>query len=225
VRNVVENAVPYGLAGAAAVGATTIDVDSGGFKIGSAVVGTGASTENVSVIGVSGTTLTLAAPLTQAHAAGSPVIGTGSIRYYDVETPQDACAAGRVLAFGKTSEPAVSRSGSPFVSGLSPKGRLTAAAKSRPSFYGSPLVAWEPALGADQYEVQWSKTKYPWRKEGGKVTYATSALLPVTPGTWWYRIRGINFSLPGTARAMTWSAPIELRVAKPTFAVVKKSGR
>ena len=83
-----------------------------------------------------------------------------------------------MLEFGKTSEPAVSRSGSPFVSGLSPKGRLTSAASSRPSFYGSPLVAWEPALGADQYEVQWSKTKYPWRKEGEKLTYATSALLP-----------------------------------------------
>ena len=85
-------------------------------------------------------------------------------------------------------------------------------------------LAW-PALGADQYEVQWSKAKYPWRAEGEKLTYATSALLPVTPGSWWYRIRGINFSLPGTARAMTWSDPVGLRVAKPTFAVVKKSGR
>jgi hypothetical protein len=225
VRNVVENAVPYSVANAAAAGATTIVVDSAGFLPGLAVVGTGSSTENISIVAVSGTTLTLAAPLVQAHAAGSPVVGTGSLRYYDVETPQDACAAGRVLAFGKTSEPAVSRSGSPFVSGLSPKGRLTSAASSRPSFYGSPLVAWEPALGADQYEVQWSKTKYPWRTEGTKLTYATSALLPVVPGNWWYRIRGINFSLPGTARAMTWSAPIELRVAKPTFAVVKKSGR
>jgi hypothetical protein len=179
----------------------------------------------VIILGVSGSTLTLAGPLTRAHAVAAQVVGTGSLRYYDVDTPQDACAAGRVLEFGKTSEPAVSRSGSPFVSGLSPKGRLTSAVSSRPSFYGSPLVAWEPALGADQYEVQWSKTKYPWRKEGGKLTYATSALLPVTPGTWWYRIRGINFSLPGTARAMTWSDPVELRVAKPTFAVVKKSGR
>ena len=56
------------------------------------------------------------------------------------------------------------------------------------------------------------------------MTCATSVLLPVGPGSWWYRIRGI-FSLPGTARAMTWSDPIELRVARPTFAVIKKSGR
>ena len=61
-------------------------------------------------------------------------------------------------SFGKGSRPLVAGSGSPFVSGLSPKGRLTSAATARPSFYGSPLVAWEPALGADQYQVQWSKT-------------------------------------------------------------------
>ena len=59
---------------------------------------------------------------------------------------------------------------------------------------------------------------------GEKFTYATSALLTLEPGTWYYRVRGINFSLPGTARAMSWSAPVGLRVAKPTFAVVKKSG-
>ena len=222
VRYVIEDTIPYAVATAAGVGATTVTVDSAGFQAGQAVIGAGAGSETVTILGVVGATLTLASPLTRAHAAGSPIIGSGSLRYYDVETPQDACAAGRVLEFGKTSEPAVSLR-LPFVSGLSPKGRLTSAARAKP-FYGSPLVAWEPALGADQYEVQWSKSKYPWRKEGGAMTYATSALLPVGPGSWWYRIRGINFSLPGTARAMTWSDLIELRVARPTFAVVK-SGR
>ena len=225
VRGVIENALPYGLGASASAGATTVVVDSLGFTMGTAVIGSGATSESVTVSAVNGLVLTLAAPLTRAHASGEPVVGTGNLRYYDVETPQDACAAGRILGFGKTSEPAVSRAGSPFVSGLSPKGRLTSAARSRPSFYGSPLVAWEPALGADQYQVQWSKTKYPWRKEGEKLTYGTSSLLPVSPGNWWYRIRGINFSLPGTARAMTWSDPVELRVSKPTFTVVKKSGR
>ena len=226
VKYVVDDALPLNLASTATVGSATVAVDGSGFPTGTAVIGSGASSEAVVVASVSGSTLTLANALTKAHASGTTITPTGgSLSYYDVETPQDACAAGRVLAFGKTSEPAVSRSGSPFVSGLSPKGRLTSATRSRPSFYGSPLVAWEPALGADQYEVQWSKTKYPWRKEASKLTYGTSALLAVTPGNWWYRIRGINFSLPGTARAMTWSAPVELRVAKPTFAVVKKSGR
>ena len=226
VRYVVDDALPLNLATAASAGAATITVDGSGFPTGSAVIGAGASSETVVVGAVNGSVLTLASPLTKSHASGTVVTPiTGTLNYYDVETPQDACAAGRVLAFGKTSEPAISRAGSPFVSGLSPRGRLTAAAGARPSFYGSPLVAWEPALGADQYQVQWSKTKYPWRKEGEKLTYGTSALLGVAPGRWWYRVRGINFSLPGTARAMTWSDPVELRVTKPTFAVVKKSGR
>jgi hypothetical protein len=226
IKYLVANALPVSLSAPAAVGATTLTVDSSGFPSGTAVIGAGATSEAIIVSLTSGATLQLQAPLTSAHPAGAVVTPTaGSLKYYDVESPQDACAAGRRLEFGKTSEPAVSRSGSPFVSGLSPRGRLTAAAKTRPSFYGSPLVAWEPALGADQYQVQWSKTKYPWRKEGEKLTYATSSLLAVTPGRWWYRVRGINFSLPGTARAMTWSAPVGLTVTKPTFAVVKKSGR
>ena len=98
-------------------------------------------------------------------------------------------------------------------------------ARSVPSFYGTPLAAWQPALGADQYQVQWSKTRYPWVKVGEKLTYATSALLPLEPGRWFYRVRGMNFSLPGSARAMSWSAPVGLTVTKPTFAVVKKTGR
>ena len=223
VRYVVENTVPYFTFTFAVAGQTTVVVDNEGFQPGAAIVGAGANSEPVTVTSVSGTTLTLSAPLTKSHMIGSPVIGSGALRYYDAETPQDACAAGRVLAFGKTSEPALAKGGAPFVSGLSPKGRLTAAVGKTPSFYGSPLVAWEPALGADQYQVQWSKTQYPWRSEGEKLTYATSVLLPVTPGRWFYRVRGLNFSMPGTARAMTWSDPVEVRVTKPTFSVVKQA--
>jgi hypothetical protein len=226
VRYVVDDAIPSTLAADASVGATSITVGANGFPAGAAVIGAGASSESVVVTGVTGQALTLSAPLTKSHTAGTAVTPTGgTLSYYDVETPQDACAAGRVLEFGKTSEPALARAGAPFASGLSPKGRLTAAAGRTPSFYGTPLVAWEPALGADQYQIQWSRKAYPWKTEGEKHTYATSALLPVAPGVWHYRVRGINFSLPGTARAMTWSDPVGLRVTKPTFAVVKKPRR
>jgi len=221
-----DDSLPLSLGAAAAAGALTITVDATGFAVGPATIGAGPTSEAVDVASVAGTTLTLVAPLTASHALGAQVASTaGTLKYYDAESPQDACAAGRVLEFGKTSEPAVSRAGSPFASGLSPRGRLTAAATSKPSFYGTPLVAWGPALGADQYQVQWSRTSYPWRTEGEKLTYATSALLPLEPGRWFYRIRGINFSLPGTARAMTWSKPVGLSVSRPTFTVVKKSGR
>jgi hypothetical protein len=226
VRFVVQNAVPMQLVVAAPAGATTIVVDTGSFPIGTAVIGSGSNAESVTVTQVVGTTATLSLPLTKSHAAGETFTPTsGNFSYYDVETPQDLCASGRVLQFGKESEPAVSRASTPYVSGLSPRGRLLAATRKVPAFYGTPLVAWKPAVGADQYQIQWSKTGYPWRKEGERLTYGTSAMLPLEPGRWFYRVRGINFSMPGTARAMSWSAPIELRVAKPTFAVVKKSGR
>ena len=143
--------------------------------------------------------------------------------YFDAEQPQDACAAGRVLAFGKASSPVVAGQGTAYASGLSPSGRLTAAAGSKP-FYGSPLVAWLPVAGADTYEVEWSKTRYPWRAakripiDGG-----TATMLPLKPGQWWYRIRGINSALPDGHQAMTWSQPLQVTMAKPKFRLVASS--
>jgi len=214
----------------APAGTATFTVsDVGGFLKDQPIrIGTGPTQETLIVdsVNVTLSRILTTKPSLYAHAAAEQMVAlNGTIVYWDLELPQDVCAAGRVQAFGKGSMPLVASSTSPFVSGLSPKGRLTSAANARPSFYGSPLVAWEPALGADQYQLQWSKTRYPWRTAGEKFTYATSSLLTLAPGAWYYRIRGVNFSLPGTARAMSWSAPVAIKVAKPTFAVVKKSGR
>ena len=105
------------------------------------------------------------------------------------------------MRFGKSSEPTLVTGGAPFASGLSPKGRLISAAGVGASFYGTPLVAWTPALGADAYHVQWSKKRYPFTAElsggtAGFLTLSTSAVLPLKPGTWWYRVRGISWRLP-----------------------------
>jgi hypothetical protein len=218
------------LATATAPGASTFRVaDVAGFGATQLLrVGADATQETLTIASVNTTTsevLTTTSAI-YAHGSGEEVQNlTATIDYWDLELPQDVCAAGRVQSFGKGSMPLVASSTSPFVSGLSPKGRLTSAVTARPSFYGSPLVAWEPALGADQYQLQWSKSRYPWVKAGEKFTFATSSLLTLEPGVWYYRVRGVNFSLPGTARAMSWSAPVGIKVAKPTFAVVKKSGR
>ena len=133
----------------------------------------------------------------------------------------------RISSFGKTSAPSLAAGSTPYVSGLSPSGRLIPAAGAKPAFYGAPLVAWEPALGADEYQVQWSRTRYPWNptdpatgKPRQKLTYGTSIMLPLTPGTWYYRVRGIDFFLPGTARAMSWSQTVAVVIAKPKFRVV-----
>jgi hypothetical protein len=215
---------------ATGAGATTFRVvDDSGFAVNQLMrIGSGATQETLTIAAVDTITnqITATTGAIYAHAVSEQVQSLAStLDYWDQELPQDNCAAGRVQSFGKGSVPLVAGSTSPFASGLSPRGLLTTATRGVPSFYGTPLVAWQPALGADQYQVQWSKKKYPWVKAGEKFTYATSAMLPLEPGTWYYRVRGVNFSLPGTARAMSWSAPVGVRVSKPTFAVVKKSGR
>jgi hypothetical protein len=149
---------------------------------------------------------------------GILVDDAGTFQYWDVESPQDACEAGRVAIFAKQSQPAITTSGSPFVSGLTPNGRLLAQAGRRPVVYSTPLVAWRPVVGATAYEIQWSRSKYPWRSRGTRLTFATSSVLNLTPGVWYYRIRGLNGAQVGTP-AMTWSAPVTVKVARPTFQI------
>jgi hypothetical protein len=147
------------------------------------------------------------------------------VKWYEAEVPQDACAAGRVLSFGKLSEPVLTGSSAPYVSGLTPDGRLQPAGKARPSFYGVPVAAWLPALGADQYEVQWSRKLYPWKAEGNVITFATAAELPLRPGLWYYRVRGLSSTLPTGARQLAWSDPVRIRIATPRFKVIRGGKR
>jgi len=164
-----------------------------------------------------------------AHGAGEPIMRTGgNLQYVDIELPQDVCAApfNRVARFGKNSEPSLTAAGDLFASGLSPSGRLTAGTN-RP-FYGYPLVAWTPAMGASEYEVQWSKTRYPFKPEPnpqnqnalGTMVLNTSTVLPLKAGTWYYRVRGFNLNLPTGAQQMSWSDPAKIVVAKPKFKIV-----
>ena len=52
-------------------------------------------------------------------------------------------------------------------------------------------------------------------------TRATSAVLPLTPGTWWYRLRGLESRNPRRVHGDDWSRlPASLVVAKPAFRVV-----
>ncbi|MFN8222928.1 MAG: hypothetical protein U0R50_06705 [Gaiellales bacterium] len=139
--------------------------------------------------------------------------------FVDIESPQDACQAGRVASFGKESDGVRTGSGSaPFVSGLSPNGRFMNSTHARPVVYSTPLVAWEPATGATAYQVQWSHTKYPWRASGTVKTFATSAILQLAPGTWYYRVRGLNQAQMRRAE-MAWSAPVAVKVAAPKFSI------
>jgi len=142
----------------------------------------------------------------------------GTFTYYDAESPQDACESGRMASFGKESRPVITTAGTPYVSGLSPKGRLLAQAGRRPVVYSTPLIAWRPVVGATAYEVQWSRMKYPWRSRGSALTYATSSVLQLGTGLWYYRVRGLNAAQVGTS-AMSWSAPVAVKVVRPTFRI------
>jgi hypothetical protein len=151
-----------------------------------------------------------------------PVVKRGDT-YQDIVVPQDACEAKPPLEFAKSSARAVLRAKggarAPYATGLSPTGRLHSAVNSRSAFYGVPLVAWTPASGAILYDVEWSRTSYPWRRASGIRTGSTSAMLPLSPGTWWYRVRGLNPWLESNHQ-MSWSNPVRLRIARPTFSVV-----
>ena len=139
----------------------------------------------------------------------------------DAELTQDACASGRKLTFAKTSEPGVTgQAGTPFASGLSPTGTLATARKPSPRFYGQPLVAWSPIVAASHYEVQWSKTLYPWTTAGSQTTWSTAATLPLSPGTWYYRVRGVDYLRMGSKPWLSWSDPVRIVVTKPRFRVV-----
>ncbi len=147
------------------------------------------------------------------------------IEYHDVAVPQDRCEAGRGMSFGKVSQPVVASRNTPWVSGLSPDGRVIASASKVPTVHDSPLVAWEPAVGATKYEVQISHKNYPWKTTWSKLTAATSVVLPLGKGqvgNWWYRIRGINPALPAGAEAMSWSIPVRLKITGDRFVVVKR---
>jgi hypothetical protein len=214
------------LAAAAVAGATTIEVeDAKGLGPASKLEIGLSPPEVVTIKEITGTTVTLEKPLTGPHAAAEQVKLSGdTIHYQDAELPQDACDAGRVMRFGKRSQAVLAKeSGEPFASGLSTKGRLVSARSTQGVFSGQPLVAWSPAPDAQAYEVQWSKTEYPFEAAADPIlTYATAAVLPLKPGTWYYRVRGLNLAMPKGAQALAWpEEPAKVIVARPQFKVAK----
>jgi len=206
--------------------------DSSQFKIGDTVtIGVAPLSDTGTVTAVATGQLTLSADFQQGHAVGEQVVTNGgsALTYRDLELPQDVCDAGRVKRFGISSEPSLTSGQQPFVTGLSQTGRLTSAANV-PAYYGRPLVAWTPALGADIYQIQYSKVAYPFKAEidprsgrPGFLTFGTSDVLPLDPakqaGTWYYRVRGIDYNLPTGVQQMSWSDSEKLVVTKPTFKI------
>jgi hypothetical protein len=159
-----------------------------------------------------------------SSGGGSSGAAPASSEYIDTELPEDACAAGRVWSFGKVSAPVATRTATPYVSGVVSGRRVTSAAHKLPRFRLLPLIAWQPALGAQLYDVEVSRTTYPWKPTIHQQTHATSLVLPLTKnqvGTWYYRVRGVNPNLPPNAQTMTWSRPVPIRITGDVFTVAK----
>lgn len=151
--------------------------------------------------------------------------GEAKVEWHDAAFGQDMCANGDVRVFGKTSAVATTtEGGTPYASGMSSTGQLVAATTAKPTFYGKPVVAWKPTLGAQTYEIQWSKKAYPFKPVGKLTTPATSALLDLPVGHWYYRVRGLDRTLPGPP-GLTWSDVAEATISPPTFTVLERSAK
>ena len=146
----------------------------------------------------------------------------GTLFYRDAELPQDVCDSGngRIGTFGRVGDPVETANNKAFITTLALAGKVkSVAASTVPGVYGNtPLVTWSPVLSADKYEVQWSRTQYPFVAVGDAVTQATSATLPLAPGVWYYRVRGIDLQVV-KSQSMGWSSVRKLKILKPTFRI------
>ena len=153
---------------------------------------------------------------------------TGNITYQDAELAQDACRQNgaqplSMSAFGMRSEPVTTTKSSPLASGLL-GGRVVTASTRQPSFEQLPVVTWTPVYGAQSYKIELSRKTYPWRPAVVQTSLVPSVTLNLTKrqaGLWYYRVRGVNGNLPGSAINMTWSRPTAIRISGDVFKIVK----
>jgi hypothetical protein len=139
---------------------------------------------------------------------------TGNIVYQDMELPQDACAQGSVFSFAMQSMKATT-----YASGVHGNRVLSSA-----SFSQLPVITWSPVLGAQTYEIQLSRRPEPyWKTAMTQTAVVPSATLNLTKkdiGTWYYRVRGVNGNLGGTAIKLRWSTG-KIQISGDLFQIVK----
>ena len=202
---------------------TKIAPPSSSSSTGSSSTGTSSSGTGTPSAGSGSTSSSGSSSPSSSSSSSSSTTNTGAIAYHDMAVPQDSCQAGLGMSFGKVSEPVVTSKGKPFLSGVGPTGRTVAAAGSNPVVFASPIAAWQPVVGATKYQVELSRSPYPWHAVMRVGTPATSVVLPVTKydaGVWYYRVRGFNEALPAGARAMAWSNPVRVKVTGNRIAVI-----
>ena len=200
------------------IGSRSPSPRSRGISKGSTLtIGAGDNAELALVDSVTGSVVTLSSPLTRSHGSGEKVAQGTQIEYRDAELPQDACANGRVMAFGKQSAPVVAGGSTAFASGLSPKGRLVASVEPQDVVLRSAARRLEARTRCRRLPGRMVEEGIPVEGRRLVATQSTSALLPLKAGRWFYRVRGVNALLPGSAKAMSWSTAQQLTLARPVF--------
>ena len=125
------------------------------------------------------------------------ITADAKVEYRDVEFAEDMCQAGQVINFGKTSAPAIERAnGVPYVSGMGGDGQIRGAQNGTPSFYGRLVSPGCPPPARPATRSQWSKKANPFKPAGSATTPSTSVLVNPGAGVWYYRVRGVDKTLP-----------------------------
>jgi hypothetical protein len=105
-----------------------------------------------------------------------------------------------------------------FVSGLFPSGRLLTSAARRPVVNSTPHVTWLPVVGCERISDRVVAHDLPLAPSWSHRHPIHLVGAEAGAGLWYYRVRGSNGAQVGTP-AMTWSAPVAVKVARPTFQI------
>jgi len=75
--------------------------------------------------------------------------------------------------------------------------------------------------GFHQQNLRRLKKANPFKAVGTLTTRATADILNLDAGVWYYRVRGVDGTLPTSQRGMTWSDPQYLKIVPRTFSVIR----
>ena len=160
-----------------------------------------------------------------------------SVEYRETELPQDACqgqaatatqpaVAPRMLVFGKHSaDPKPTRGKSvPYATGLSPSGRARLREPREDLVLREPARGLERRAGGEHLRRRVEQDRVPVAARRAREDAGDLGGAAAQPGTWCYRVRGVNPSIPGNHEHAVVAHGAEVQIAKPTYRVVRALG-
>ena len=149
------------------------------------------------------------------------ILGDGStVEYQDVAFGEDHSQSGESLPFGEDERARDQKAlWSPVR--LGPDGLRRPNRHQRDTRLLRPAHRRHLAPGTRRDDLPGAveRKAYPFGVVGSKKVLGTHALLTLPNGTWYYRVRGIDATIPSTQQGMTWSDPQYVRLLARTFFV------